>query len=264
MKLLFLGDIVGRSGRDAVLKHLPTLNNQYTPDCIIVNAENAAHGFGITKSIATELFEAGVSVITTGNHIWDKSEILAYLSQEKRLLRPHNYPSHLPGSGVCEFETIKGQKIIVLNVMGRLFMEPLDDPFRCIDTALKPYILGRNAHAIFLDFHAETTSEKQAICHYVDGRVSAVIGTHTHVPTADERIFPKGTAYLSDAGMCGDYHNSVIGMQVSGSLGKFLKHIPYERMQPSDGEGTVCGALITLNSNGLASKIERIQTGKPL
>lgn len=264
MKLLFLGDIVGKSGREAVLKYLPTLKKQYSPDCIIVNAENAAHGFGITKPIAAELFEAGVNVITTGNHVWDKTEILAYVSQEKRILRPHNYPAHLPGSGVCEIETIKGQKIVVINVMGRLFMETLDDPFTCLDIILKPYVLGRNVHAIFLDFHAETTSEKQAICHYLDGRVSAVIGTHTHVPTADERIFPKGTAYLSDAGMCGDYYNSVIGMQVAGSLGKFLKRLPYERMQPAEGEGTVCGALIMVNSNGLASSIERVREGKPL
>lgn len=264
MKLLFLGDVVGKSGREAVLKYLPDLRKRHVPDCIIVNAENAAHGFGITKSIAAELFEAGVNVITTGNHIWDKTEILAYLSQEKRLLRPHNYPAHLPGTGVCEIETIKGQKIVVINVMGRLFMETLDDPFPCLDTILKPYILGRNAQAIFLDFHAETTSEKQAICHYLDGRVSAVVGTHTHVPTADERIFPKGTAYLSDAGMCGDYYNSVIGMQPAGSLGKFLKRLPYERMQPAEGEGTVCGALITVNPNGLASSIERIREGKPL
>lgn len=264
MKILFLGDIVGKSGREAVLKHLPELKNQLKPDCIIVNAENAAHGFGITKPIATDLFDAGVDVVTTGNHVWDKQEILSYISQEKRLLRPHNYPSHLPGTGICEFETIKGQKIVVINIMGRLFMETLDDPFACIDTLLKPYILGRNAHAIFLDFHAETTSEKQAICHYVDGRVSAVVGTHTHVPTADERIFPKGTAYLTDAGMCGDYYNSIIGMQVAGSLGKFLKRIPYERMQPAEGEGTVCGVFITLLPTGLATSIERVRAGKPL
>jgi metallophosphoesterase (TIGR00282 family) len=264
MKLLFLGDIVGKSGRDAVLKHLPALKTTYAPDCIIINAENAAHGFGLTKSIAADLFDAGTHVVTSGNHIWDKQEVLAYISQEKRVLRPHNYPPHLPGSGICEIETIKGQKVVVINIMGRLFMETLDDPFACIDTILKPYILGRNVHAIFIDFHAETTSEKQAFCHYVDGRVSGVIGTHTHVPTADERIFPKGTAFQSDAGMCGDYYNSVIGMQVSGSLGKFLKRIPYDRMQPAEGEGTVCGALITLNANGLASSIERVRAGKPL
>lgn len=264
MKLLFLGDIVGKSGRAAVLKHLPELKSSYKPDCIIVNAENAAHGFGVTKPIAAELFDAGVDVITSGNHIWDKQEVLSYISQEKRLLRPHNYPSHLPGSGVYEFETNTQKKIAVINIMGRLFMETLDDPFSCVDTILKSYLLGRNVHAIFLDFHAETTSEKQAICHYVDGRVSAVVGTHTHVPTADERIFPKGTAYISDAGMCGDYYNSVIGMQASGSLGKFLKRIPYERMQPAEGEGTVCGVVITLNNNGLASSIERIRMGKAL
>lgn len=264
MKLLFLGDIVGKSGRTAVLTHIPDLKRQYSPDCVIVNAENAAHGFGITKPMAEELFAAGVDVVTTGNHVWDKPDILAYISQEKRVLRPQNYPPHLPGSGLCEVETPRGQKIVVINIMGRLFMEALDDPFACIDTLLKPYNLGRNVHAIFVDFHAETTSEKQAFCHHVDGRVSAVVGTHTHVPTADERIFPKGTAFQSDAGMCGDYYNSVIGMQVAGSLGKFLKRIPYERMQPAEGEGTVCGTLVTLGTNGLATSIERIRAGKPL
>lgn len=264
MKLLFLGDIVGKSGRDAVIKHLPELKTLYKPDCIIVNAENAAHGFGVTKPIAADLFDAGVHVITSGNHIWDKSEILSYISQEKRLLRPQNYPSHLPGTGLYEFETVKGQRVVVMNVMGRLFMEAMDDPFACVDHLLKPYILGRNAHAIFLDFHAETTSEKQAMAHYVDGRVTAVIGTHTHVPTADERIFPKGTAFLGDAGMCGDYYNSVIGMQVSCSLGKFLKRVPYERMQPCEGEGTVCGAVVTVKPDGLAASIERVRMGKPL
>jgi metallophosphoesterase (TIGR00282 family) len=264
MKLLFLGDIVGKSGRLAVLNHLSELKTKYRPDCIIANAENAAHGFGVTKPMAAELLDAGINVITSGNHIWDKPEVLAYISQEKRLLRPHNYPPHLPGSGVYDFETVRGKKIVVINIMGRLFMETLDDPFACIDALLRPYTLGHNVSAIFVDFHGETTSEKQAMCHYTDGRVSAVIGTHTHVPTADERIFPKGTAFQSDAGMCGDYFNSIIGMQVGGSLGRFLKRIPYERMTPSEGEGTVCGTLITLHSNGLAQSIERIQVGKSI
>jgi metallophosphoesterase (TIGR00282 family) len=264
MKLLFLGDIVGKSGRNAVLKHIPDLKRQYSPDCVIVNAENAAHGFGITKPMAEDLFAAGIDVVTTGNHVWDKVEILGYISQEKRVLRPQNYPPHLPGSGLYEFETPRGQKVVVINIMGRLFMETMDDPFACVDTLLKSYNLGRNAHAIFIDFHAETTSEKQAFCHFVDGRVTAVVGTHTHVPTADERIFPKGTAFQSDAGMCGDYFNSVIGMQVAGSLGKFLKRIPYERMQPAEGEGTVFGTLITVGANGLATSIERIRAGKSL
>ena len=163
MKLLFLGDIVGKSGRDAVLKHLPALKTAHSPDCIIVNAENAAHGFGITKTIASELFDAGVHVVTTGNHIWDKHEVLAYISQEKRLIRPQNYPAHLPGSGLCEIETIKGQKVVVINIMGRLFMDPLDDPFACIDTLLKPYNLGRNAHAIFIDGDGEVAAHQMVI-----------------------------------------------------------------------------------------------------
>jgi 2',3'-cyclic-nucleotide 2'-phosphodiesterase len=264
LKLLFLGDVVGKSGREAVVKQLPALIAEHKPDCVIVNAENAAHGFGVTKSIAEDLFQVGVNVITTGNHVWDKSEILTYIHQEKRILRPQNYPPHLPGSGVCEYETIQGKKIVVINVMGRLFMEALDDPFASLDAILNRYNLGRNAHAIFVDVHAETTSEKQAIAHYVDGRVSAVVGTHTHVPTSDERIFPKGTAYLSDAGMCGDYFNSIIGMQVQESLNKFLKRLPYDRMKPAEGEGTVCGVLVTVNADGLATQISRIRAGKPL
>ncbi len=264
IKLLFLGDVVGRSGREAVIKALPDLRKQHSPDCIVVNAENAAHGFGLTKSVSEELFEAGVNVITTGNHVWDKSEILSYLTQVKSVLRPHNYPKHLPGSGVCEFETHKGHKFVVINLMGRLFMDPLDDPFSAVDQVLKSYTLGRNAHAIFLDFHAETTSEKQAMCHHVDGRVSAVIGTHTHVPTADGRIFPGGTAYLSDAGMCGDYYGSVIGMGAEASLGRFLKRVPYERMQPATGEGTVCGALVEINLEGRAKSIDLVRAGRAL
>lgn len=264
IKLLFLGDIVGKSGREAVVRSLPDLKKEYMPDCIIVNAENAAHGFGLTKTVVDELFQAGVHVITTGNHIWDKPEILPLLAQQKNVLRPHNYPRHLPGLGVCEFETYKGHKVVVINLMGRLFMESMDDPFAAVDEILKNYSLGRNTQAIFLDFHAEATSEKQAMCHHVDGRVSAVIGTHTHVPTADQRIFPKGTAYMSDAGMCGDYFDTVIGMSSTSSLAKFLKKVPYERMQPGTEEGTVCGVLIEVGSMGLAKSIAPIRSGRSL
>lgn len=264
IKLLFLGDIVGKSGREAVMKTLPDLKRELSPDCIVVNAENAAHGFGVTKSIADDLFQAGVHVITTGNHIWDKSEIMSVVAQQNNILRPHNYPKHLPGSGVCEFETHKGHKVVVINLMGRLFMESMDDPFAAADDVLQNYTLGRNVNAIFLDFHAETTSEKQAMCHHVDGRVSAVIGTHTHVPTADQRVFPKGTAYMSDAGMCGDYFDTVIGMTATSSLARFLKKIPYERMQPGTGDGTVCGALVDVGGDGLAKSIVPIRAGREL
>lgn len=264
LKLLFLGDVMGRSGREAVMKHLPMLIKEHKPDCVIVNGENAVHGFGITETVSKDLFQAGVNVITTGNHVWDRAEVLSYIQREKRLLRPQNYPSHLPGSGVCEFETIKGKKVVVINVMGRLFMEPMDNPFEALDTILSRYNLGKNAHAIFVDVHAETTSEKQAIGHYLDGRVSAVVGTHTHVPTADERILPKGTGYQTDAGMCGDYHNSIIGMQVKESLNKFLKRIPSERMKPAEGEGSVCGLVVNINEQGLTSEISRVTAGKPI
>jgi 2',3'-cyclic-nucleotide 2'-phosphodiesterase len=259
MRLLFLGDVIGKAGREAVFKHLPELKKTHEPDVIILNGENSAHGFGITQAVGKEFFAAGIDVITTGNHIWDKIEVLSYLSQEPRLIRPHNYQKHLPGSGVCEFETQKGKKVVVINLMGRVFMEPMDDPFASADSILKSYNLGRNAAAIFVDFHGEASSEKQAMAHYLDGRVTAVVGTHTHVPTADERILPKGTAAQTDAGMCGDYITSIIGMQVPAVLSKILKRPPFDRMQPSEQKASVCGTLITVRPDGLTEKIERIR-----
>lgn len=259
MKILFFGDVIGKAGREAVFRHLPELKDTYKPDAIVLNGENSAHGFGITQSIGKEFFAAGVNVITTGNHIWDKPEVLSYLSQEPRLLRPHNYQPHLPGRGFVEFETLRGQKLLVINVMGRIFMEPTDDPFGAVDMILKNYNLGRNVDAIFVDIHAEASSEKQGMAHFLDGRVSAVIGTHTHVPTADERILPKGTAAQTDAGMTGDYQTSIIGMQTQGVLSKMLRRPPFERMQPSEAKATVCAVLIETGGTGLATSITRIR-----
>ena len=262
MKILFLGDIVGRAGRDGLAKHLPDLKTRLKPDVTIVNVENAAAGFGVTDKLAKEFFALGTDVLTTGNHVWDQRELVGSIEQEPRLLRPLNYPEGTPGRGHYIHALPNGKKILVANVMGRLFMEPvLDDPFVTTEKLLSQYRLGQNIAAIFIDFHGETTSEKMAFGHVVDGRVSAVVGTHTHVPTADDQILPKGTAYQTDAGMCGDY-DSVIGMKKELSIWKFTRKIPGERMTPAEGEATVCGTLIAVDdATGLAKEITAVRAG---
>lgn len=261
MKILFLGDVMGRSGREAIKTHLPQLQETLKPDVIIVNAENSAHGFGITEKICEEFFEIGVSCITSGNHIWDKKEIIGYIGGEKRLIRPLNYPEGSPGQGFYEFSLYDGRKVLILNAMGRLFMDPMDDPFTKTKEFLKAYKLGHSVHAIFVDFHAETTSEKLSFARYLDGEVSAVVGTHTHVPTADHQILPNGTAYQTDAGMCGDY-NSVIGVKDHVPIHRFVKKTPTEKMNPADGEGTVCGSfIVTDDKTGKAKSIEPVRVG---
>jgi metallophosphoesterase (TIGR00282 family) len=262
MKILFCGDIVGRSGRDAFAKYTKPLREALGIDCVIVNGENAAHGFGINPNICRDLYSAGADVITTGNHIWDQKEIMSYMDMDKKVLRPVNYPAGTPGAGSCVFETQKGQKVLVVNVMGRLFMDTLDDPFPAIDAILKKHPLGHVVHAVVVDMHAEATSEKMAMGHFCDGRASLVVGTHTHIPTADGQILEKGTAYQSDAGMCGDY-NSVVGMDKEVPLFKFLRKMPApERMKPATGEGTLCGVLVETDpTTGLALSVEPIQVG---
>jgi len=261
MRLVFIGDIVGRSGREAVLRHLPRLRDQLAPDAIIANGENAAGGFGITDKIAREFYQAGVSCLTTGNHVWDQKELVALIDHEPRLLRPLNYPEGTPGRGLARLATADGRSVIVISVLARLFMDALDDPFAAVARALQPYALGRGTDAILVDFHGEATSEKMAMGHYLDGRVSAVIGTHSHVPTADAQVLPGGTAYLTDAGMCGDY-DSVIGMKKEVSVARFVRRLPTERMTPAEQEGTVCGALVeTDDTTGLALRIEPIRLG---
>lgn len=202
MKILFIGDVVGRSGRDGLQEHLPTLKDKYDPDIIIVNGENAAHGKGINRKICTEFYEWGVDVITTGNHVWAQREVITYIDQDNKLLRPINYPPGTPGNGSIIFQTHSGQKILIIHAMGRVFMDLMENPFRAVKAIVDKNPLGR-VDAIFVDLHAEATSEKQAFAHYLDGAVSAVIGTHTHVPTADHQIFEGGTAFMSDAGMTG-------------------------------------------------------------
>lgn len=253
VRVLFLGDIIGRPGRKALEKHLPALIKKHSPTVIIANGENAAGGVGITEKIGRELFSR-VDVLTSGNHIWDKREALEYLGRELHLLRPANYPPVNPGRGHCVFEPEDGPKIGVLNLQGRVFMEPIDCPFRVADEALK--VMQPVTPVIIVDFHAEATSEKQALGWYLDGRVSAVIGTHTHVPTADERILPRGTAYLTDVGMVGGY-NSVIGIKRDQAVARFLTSRP-QRFEPGKDGSVFAGVFIEVDaSTGKALSIRR-------
>ena len=264
MKLLFLGDVVGRSGRDAMEKYLPDLIRDQGLDFVIVNGENAAAGFGITRKICNQFFDLGVDVITGGNHSWDQKEAMGFIDSEKRLLRPLNFPKGTPGLGANVYQTTAGKKVLVLNAMGRIFMDALDDPFAAIEAELGRYKLGSTVDVIVVDFHGEATSEKMAMGHFVDGRASLSIGTHSHVPTADAQILPGGTAYQTDAGMCGDY-NSVIGMQKEEPLRRFTRKISGGRFVPADGEGTVCGVVVkTDNKTGLALSIEPVRLGARL
>jgi len=234
---LFIGDIIGHPGRRALRRCLPRLREKYSPDFIVANAENAAGGVGITEEIGTELLGL-VDVLTSGNHVWDKKEALPYLDREPRLLRPANYPSPNPGKGSYILESTRGWKAGVLNLQGRVFMEPLDCPFRVADGEVAK--LRAVTPVIVVDFHAEATSEKQALGWYLDGKVSALVGTHTHVPTADERILPRGTAYITDVGMVGGYH-SVIGIRPEQAVARFLTARP-QRFEP-EKEGLVFSSV---------------------
>jgi len=265
MNLLFLGDVVGRSGREAIYEAIPMLKERLAIDFLVVNGENAAGGFGITDKIAQEFYAVGVDVITTGNHVFDQRQLLQTIDQDPRLLRPINYPPGTPGRGaVAVTPKAGGKPIVVVNVMCRLFMDPMDDPFRTVEQALKSYELGRTASAVIIDVHGEATSEKLAIGHYFDGRASLVVGTHTHIPTADTIILPKGTAYQTDAGMCGDYA-SIIGMNPKTALHRFTKKTPTDRLEPTGGVATVCGTFVqTDDASGRATRIEPIRTGGKL
>lgn len=263
MRILFLGDVVGRSGREAVVKHLPSLKEQLKPDVTIVNGENAAHGIGITADICKELYAVGADCITTGNHIWNQREIIPYIAKDERLLRPINFPKGTVGNGLYIHQTQAGEKIAIINAMGRVFMDTLDDPFAVLHETITQLKMGQGVHSIFIDFHAEATSEKMAMAHYLDGRISALVGTHTHMPTADCQILNGGTAYQSDAGMCGDY-NSVIGVKKEVPIHRFVRQTPTERMSPADGEATICGTLIETNGRGHATRMEPIRIGPRL
>lgn len=264
MRLLFLGDVVGRSGRDAVARHLPDLRERLRLDLVIVNGENAAGGYGITGEICRTLYQVGADVVTLGNHAWDQRETIAYIESDPKLLRPLNYPPGTPGRGAATYRTQSGRSVLVIQLMTRLFMDPLDCPFAAVRAELARHALGTTVDAIVVDIHGEATSEKQALAYHVDGRVSLAIGSHTHVPTADARILPGGTAYQTDAGMCGVYQ-SVIGMEVTVAVERFVRKLPTARLEPAQGEAMVCGVVVeTDERTGLARSIAPLRVGSGL
>ena len=256
MKLLFLGDIVGRPGRDLIRRHVRALASRHDADLVIANGENAAGGAGITRENMLEIMSAGVDVITTGNHVWDKRETLEFIGNEPRLLRPANYPDGTPGAGSCVVDAKNGVRVGVINVMGRVFLHAIDDPFRAAEREIAR-VRGDGAQVIFVDVHAETTSEKIALSYYLDGKVTAVIGTHTHVQTADERILAGGTACLTDVGMTGP-HDGVIGIDKDAIIARFLSGLP-ARFETASGDPRLNGVIITVDpSNGRATGITRL------
>ena len=264
MKILFCGDIVGRSGREAVLKHVPVLRRTLGLDFVFANGENAAGGFGITAAIAREFYECGVDCLTTGNHVWDQREIIAHIGGDPRLLRPANFPKGTPGKGIGVYTARSGKSVVVINVMTRLFMDPLDDPFQVLEAAMVQHRLGPSTGAILIDVHGEATSEKQALAYMVDGRASFVVGSHSHVPTADARVMPGGTGYQTDAGMCGDY-DSIIGMKKDVATQRFIRKMPGERLSPAEGEGTLCAVYAELDeTTGLAKRVVPVRLGGQL
>ena len=263
MRLAFFGDVIGRPGRDALVHHLPALRRRLKLDFVVANAENLAAGFGVTEKTAEELFEVGVDCLTLGNHAWDQREALTYIEREPRLLRPLNYPrlSYAPGKGANLYDAPGGLRVLVIAPLGRVHMDALDDPFSAVDRELEACPLGVACDAIIVDIHAEVTSEKMAMGHFCDGRASLVVGTHTHVPTADAQILPGGTAYQTDAGACADY-DSVIGMGKEEAVRRFASRLPGARFQPATGPATVCGVFVETDpKTGLAKRIEPIRIG---
>lgn len=261
MKIIFIGDIVGKSGRDSVKNNILKLKEEFKPDVLIANAENAASGYGLNKKIAIELFSLGFDILTLGNHAWDQREMLSYIEECPKIIRAINYPKGVPGKGDYELILEDGRKLIVIQVMLRLFMGmSLDDPFFSIKQRLNSSILGSTCNAILIDMHGEATSEKNSFGHYVDGKVTAVLGTHTHIPTSDAKILDNGTAYQTDVGMSGDY-NSVIGMEKENPIHGFTKGYRAEgRFSPASGLGKMCGSFVESDDNtGLAKKIETFQ-----
>ena len=257
MKIIYCGDVVGRAGRDAVYNNLSLIREKYKADIIIINVENAAHGFGITPGIAREFFDYGADALTTGNHVWQQKEIIPFLDENKKIIRPLNYPETAPGHGAIELELPNGKKILITQVLGRVFMDNIDNPAFALDKLLKNYTLGVNIHAIFVDVHAESTSEKLSLGHYLDGRVSIVAGTHTHIPTADAHILNNGTAYITDVGMCGNY-DSVLGFDKQAPIDRLCQRYNGNRFEVCRTNGSVWGIVVEINDyNGHALKIEQ-------
>jgi metallophosphoesterase (TIGR00282 family) len=263
MRILLCGDVVGRAGRTIVNDEVPRLRQRLGLDLVVVNGENAAAGFGITEKICREFYEHGVDVITTGNHVWDRRETIAYIAQDRRLLRPLNFPPTTPGAGTALWTLRDGRKVLVVNAMARLFMDAIDDPFAAVARELAAHPMGEAAsvQAIVIDFHGEATSEKVAMGHFADGRASMVVGTHSHIPTADHQILPGGTAFQCDAGMCGDY-DSVIGLKKQPIIARFVTKVPGERPETAEGPATLCGVFVeTDDATGLARRIAPIRVG---
>jgi len=261
MRLLFVGDVVGRAGRRVLIAELSGLRRRLALDLVIVNGENAAGGFGITPAVCRDFYEAGTDLITTGNHVFDQRELIGYIDGDRRLIRPLNMMPGTPGRGSAEVRLADGRRIVVMQIMGRLFMGAYDDPFRALEAELARHRLGVTAHALVVDLHAEATSEKMALAHLADGRVSAVVGTHTHVPTADAHILEGGTAYISDVGMTGDY-DSVIGMDKAVALRRFRSHVPGPRNTPALGEATLCALYLEIDdASGRATRAAPLRLG---
>ena len=258
MRIFYCGDIVARSGREVVLKNLAKIRTDYKVDIILANVENAAHGFGVTPGICRDFLDKGADVLITGNHFLNQRDIIAYLNDCKVIIRPANIPSENPGRGFTIFELPDGRRILIIQMLGRLFMEAVDCPVQTIENILKNYTLGKNIQAIFVDIHAEATSEKLSFGYYLDGRISAVAGTHTHVPTADYRVLPRGTAYITDVGMCGNY-NSVLGFDTAAPINRLCRRYVSDRLVPAIGAGTLYGILVeTDDVTGLAKSIRQI------
>lgn len=260
MNIILIGDIVGRSGREAFAQHLPRLRETYAPDVIIVNVDNASNGKGVNMKHARAFLDAGADVLTTGDHVWDQREMIGKIGDEPRILRAINFPETTNGNGFIVLTLGNGKKLMVVHAIGRVFMKPMDDPFAAIDALIAKYPLGQSVDGIVVDFHAEATSEKVALGHHLDGRVSAVIGTHTHIPTADAHILSGGTGYMTDAGMTGDY-DSVIGVQKQTPVYKFTTGLPGAKMEPAQGDATLCGACLTIDSKGKTSRIVPFKSG---
>ncbi len=265
MRILFLGDVMGRSGRTAVTEHLPRLRADWRLDFVVVNGENATSGVGLSAAHAKALFEAGADVVTLGDHAFDQKDMLAHADAESRIIRPLNYARGAPGRGVGVFGATQGRKVMVAQVLGQVFMKrAFDDPFSAIDECLRRYPMGGQVQASLIDMHCEATSEKMAMGHFCDGRASVVVGTHTHVPTADAMVLPRGTAYLTDAGMCGDY-DSVIGMDKVEPMRRFVTGMGKDRFSPAMGPATLCGLYVeTDDRTGMALRAIAVRQGGAL